>query len=97
MQAYTEVRDEGHFHDVWGVIEDKLGNSGDADNDEYKRCKSFVTIGQGSTVLYTAILTLEGVLNSTDAAAVAARLLPSISASVAADTAQAGTDQAAAN
>lgn len=97
MQVYTEVGDMGRFPDeVWKAIEKNMDKSGGARDHKYKECESSVKIIDivGSTVWYQAILTLKGVLNPTDAAAVAA---PSISASVAAGTAHAGTDQASAN
>ncbi|XP_057957971.1 23 kDa jasmonate-induced protein-like [Malania oleifera] len=62
--SYTEIRESGHFadaNDVWGVISDKMGNSGHETEDSWGGCKSKAIIGESTSPAYTAMFTLEDV------------------------------------
>ncbi|XP_057959279.1 23 kDa jasmonate-induced protein-like [Malania oleifera] len=59
--SYTEIRESGHFPDVWDIIYEKMANSRNASEDTWGGCKSKAVIENGTTPAYIAIFTLEGV------------------------------------
>lgn len=60
LQAYTEVREAGHFKkNLWDIIHKKLKESGNTSESEWDGCLSNVKIGKGSFPVFEAVLRLK--------------------------------------
>lgn len=62
MQAYTEIKPEGYFvgDRLWEDLYSITENAGRKATAEWNGCKSSVIVGEGTTVDYVGILTLDG-------------------------------------
>lgn len=61
MQAYTEIRNANYYETVnWGNVSDSLYKSGIQHSNKWNGCLSDVSTGNGTTVVFEAIMTLEG-------------------------------------
>ena len=59
--AYAEVRETDHYYtDRWDYINSLMEKAGQTHVDKWGGCVSKGTIGSGTTVYYTGIMTLEG-------------------------------------
>ncbi|KAF5956019.1 hypothetical protein HYC85_008875 [Camellia sinensis] len=61
--AYTEIRGADHYKESnnrWGIVSDKMGNSGLSHEDNWYQCVSYASIGNNTSPFYEGIMTLEG-------------------------------------
>ena len=59
--AYTEIREARHYETVsWRDVSNLLYKSGITHSDKWKGCTSDVSTGRGTTVVFEAIMSLEG-------------------------------------
>lgn len=70
MQAYTEIREAKHYEtDHWDYIKGLLEDKSTHTTDTWNGCYSSATIGQGTSPEFVGIMSLDGVISGSAAAA----------------------------